>query len=133
MTAEKRILSMKKERSYFADTSFLIDLARENKKAVKLFSKSENIITGSICIFELGRKLEFNIDQINANTIIDFRPDDAEKAYKLYRKQLSEGEMVNNIDYLIAAQAINLQKPLLTADKDFKKIKEVEPRFYRET
>ena len=40
--------------------------------------------------------------------------------------------MVNNIDYLIAAQAINIQKPLLTADYHFKKIEEVETRFYRE-
>lgn len=107
-------------------------MARENEKAVKLFSEAKSVITSSICIFELGRKFEFNVNQINANTIIDFKPDDAEKAYKLYQKQVSRGNMVNNIDYLIAAQAINIQKPLLTADYHFKKIEEVETRFYRE-
>ena len=123
---------MKNEKSYFADTSFLIDLIRENEEAVEIAENCNNIVTSSICVFELGRKVDFDLGNVTEKAIIDFRPKDAEKAYQLYRKGIEKGENINNIDYLLAAQAINLEKTILTGDKDYKKVEGLDTFYYRD-
>lgn len=121
------------ENSFLADTSFLIDLEDGRLEAVELLER-ENITTGALCIFEL-QKLGSNesIEEIGKKWIHDLTVEDADKAAEIHRKISNRDQNINTIDCLIAAQAINRGKILLTADTDFQKIKELETKYYRET
>ncbi|MFB6145286.1 MAG: type II toxin-antitoxin system VapC family toxin [Candidatus Nanohaloarchaea archaeon] len=123
---------MKKEKSYFADSSFLIDLVQENKNAVKIAKNSELIVTSILCVYELSKLIDFDKKKLEQNKIVKPTIEEVQKAGEIYRDLKQRGEMVNQIDILISSQSINRNLELLTADKDFKKIKGLETLYYRD-
>jgi len=122
---------MKEEKTYFADTSFLIDLMNNREEAIEIFEKSDLIVTGTISLFELEKKHKVNTEEVK-DSVERFNISDAEKSSELHRELEKEGDKINQIDYLIASQAINRNLTLLTIDKDFESIEQLETRFYRE-
>ncbi len=123
---------MKEEKIYFADTSFLIDMIHEREETIELIETAEKVITSALCAYELNKKIRFDFSSIDEAFIRPFRVEDAEEASRLSRKMERKGEKINEIDYLIAAQARNTGIPVLTADQDFKKIDGLETIFYRD-
>jgi predicted nucleic acid-binding protein len=118
------------EKHYFADTSFLIDLFKGEGKAVEIMEDADSIATGSTVLYELSKISEFDKEAFTQNQIIQFNTEDAEKAADMYRKLSGNGEKIGEIDYLIAAQAANSNRKLITRDKDFQKL-EIETRKYQ--
>lgn len=116
---------MKNGKTYYADTSFLIDLLNEKERALEIFSEIENIFTGTPVIYELCKFPNFDREIINEK-ILDLSSEDMEKAAETWRNLDNNGERIGEIDHIIAGQAINREMILVTRDKDFKKIKEVE-------
>ena len=55
---------------------------------------------------------------------------DAEKASEFYPDLKKRGEMISQIDILIAAQAYNRDCKVITRDDHFKKIEEIEVEIY---
>ncbi|MFB6147514.1 MAG: type II toxin-antitoxin system VapC family toxin [Candidatus Nanohaloarchaea archaeon] len=121
---------MRKERNYFADTSFLIDLVRNHTRAEEIVADAR-VETGTVCIFELSCKVDFSLREIRDNVIHPFTTSDSRKAGELYRELRESGEMINRVDYLIAAQAANRGLTLLTADEDFRSVPDLELSYYR--
>jgi predicted nucleic acid-binding protein len=121
------------EKNFLADTSFLIDLEESRPEAVKKIQEN-NVFTGYISVYEL-KKLSANkgIEEVSEGKIHDFTREDAEKASEIHRRKSDEEENIKAVDCLIAAQAINRDLPLLTADTDFRKIEGLETEYYRET
>ena len=113
---------MTKEKHYFADTSFLIDLFRGEEKAVEIMEDADSIVTGAVCLYELSKIAEFDREKFSNNKVIEFTEKDAEKASEFYRKLSRKGEKIGEIDYLIAAQAENSGRKLITRDKGFTKM-----------
>ncbi|PSH02454.1 MAG: PIN domain nuclease [Nanohaloarchaea archaeon QH_8_44_6] len=123
---------MKSEKNYFADSTFLIDLAKGVKEAKSIRKKAKIISTSKLCVYELAKFSELDLDKVDENKTEHLELGDIRKAGDIYRELRRRGEMINQIDILIASQAIKRDKKLLTADSDFKKIEDVETRFYRE-
>lgn len=117
------------EKHYFADTSFLIDLFKGEGKAVKIMEEADSIATGSTVLYELSKITEFGRGTFENNQVFQFNSDDAQKAAEMYRKLSGKGEKIGEMDYLIAAQASNSNRKLVTRDQDFQKI-EIEVRKY---
>jgi len=115
------------EKNFLADTSFLIDLEAERPEAIEIIAE-ENVSTGTPSVFEL-QKLgsNENIQQIGDRWIHEFTVEDAAKASEIFRKI-----SVNSMDCMIAAQAINRDLTLLTADTDFNKIEDSKTEYYRD-
>lgn len=123
---------IKSVEDYFADSSFLIDLSKGEKEALKYIENVENITTSILCVYELCKLSHFDPSQLNPRILKEIELRDVEKAGEMYRDLRDQGDMINQSDILIAAQAANRDQVLLTADRDFKKIEEVETRFYRD-
>jgi len=123
---------MKSGRSYFADSTFLVDLMNGRNEAVKIIENSEVIASSSLCLYELGRKASFKTENIGGDRFKEFDRRDAEKAFHIHRELAEGGEKISSIDTMIAAQAINEGLELLIADSDFKKIDELDAVFYRD-
>ncbi len=119
-----------KEKKYFADTSFLIDLFRGEKKA-KNIRKGNRIVTGIITLYELSKISDFNRSKLERNTVMPLKPSDVKKAAELYRRLDARDEKVGELDYLIAGQAMNRDLILVTRDQHFKRFEKLETRFYR--
>ena len=124
---------MEKEKIYFADSSYLIDLTREREEALRL-QATNKIITSLICVYELGKLSDLTAEEIIADNQVEaLNLEDIQHSIDIYRTLKKKGEMVNQLDVLIAAQAINRNLTLLTADKDFQKIEGLKTKYYRET
>ena len=123
---------MKKERTYFADSSYLIDLTREKSEALDI-QEDNSIITGLIGVYELGKLSDLTVEQIRAgNQVETVNSKDIQKAVNIYRELKAKGEMINQLNILIAAQSINRDMTLLTTDEDFEKIEGLKTRYYRD-
>lgn len=110
------------EKHYFADTSFLIDLFKGEERAVEIMEEADSIATGSIVLYELSKISSFDRDKLENGSIEELDSDDAIRASELYRRLSEKGEKIGEIDYLIAAQADNSDRKLVTRDRDFQKL-----------
>jgi|GEM_PF-3510664 len=112
---------MRKDKTCFADCSYLIDLTRENKEALNI-QKDNRIMTGLVGVYELGKLSNLTVEQIVSDNLVEpLSSEDIQKSVNKYRELRDKGEMINQLDILIAAQAINRNLTLLTAEEDFKK------------
>lgn len=122
---------MKRKKSYFADSSFLIDLARDKEEAANI-QENYNLKTSILCVYELAKLSELTVTQIISNNDVKYLDEkDIENSVKFYRSLKREGEMINQTDLLIAGQAKSEDLTLLTADDDFTKIKGLKTESYR--
>lgn len=124
---------MRNAKNYFADSSFLVDLSKNRDKAVEIAENARSISSSTLCIYELSKLAKFDPKNVKDNKLSKLELRDVELSGKLYRGLRDRGEMINQMDILIAAQAINRDRTLLTADKDFRKIEELETRYYRDS
>ena len=111
------------EKHYFADTSFLIDLFKGEEEAIQIMEEADSIATGSIVLYELAKISNFDKENIKQNKVFDLSCEDSEIAAEMHRKLSNKGEKIGEIDYLIAAQAKNTGRKLVTRDQDFQKLK----------
>lgn len=116
-------------KTYYADSSFIIDLMNGKDSAVEKLNSIENLVTGTPVIYEMNKFPGFDADF--SQKVIELNTQDAEKAAETWRKLDSEGERIGEIDHIIAGQAINRDLVLISRDKDFKKIKELEVEFFQ--
>ncbi len=119
-------------KDYFLDTSFLVDLINEDKKAVQ---KHEDIkgreVTGSPCLYELSKFAQFDVqDLFSAKEVLDFTMDDAEEAGEIYYRLKKNGDSLAEIDTIIAGMVSNRDLIMVTKDSDFKRIDRIEVEFY---
>ncbi|QGA80264.1 PIN domain nuclease [Candidatus Nanohalobium constans] len=84
--------------------------------------KASSITTGSTVLYELSKISDFNRKELEQNKIFDLTSEDGEVAAEMYRKLSRKGEKIGEIDYLIAAQAKNAGRKLVTRDTDFQKL-----------
>lgn len=119
-------------KNYFLGTSFLIDLIKKEKKALKIHEKIKgNEITGTPCIYELNKFIDSKkLSELSRNKIIIFNIQDAQATGKLYYELKKEGETVSEIDTIIAGMVKNRNLELVTRYKDFSKIKEIQKTIY---
>lgn len=110
------------EKHFFADTSFLIDLFKGEEKAIEIVEEADTIATGTVCLYELSKIAEFDREKLSANRIKKLTDQDAEKAASMHRDLARKGEKISEIDYLIAAQAENSGRKLVTRDQDYTKL-----------
>lgn len=118
-------------KKYLLDTSFLIDLMKRHQKALS----THNIIKGKestsvICAYELSKYSESAALAILKKDTIPFDKTDASEAASIFRKLRSDGEMIPEMDIMIAGTAINRRLTLVTRDEHFKRIKELDTEFY---
>ncbi|PTD94091.1 hypothetical protein C9439_04420 [archaeon SCG-AAA382B04] len=71
------------------------------------------------------------LSALSRNKIISFNTQDAHAAGRIYYKLRKEGETISEIDTIIAGMAKNRNLELITRDKDFSKIKEIEKTIYK--
>jgi len=100
----------------------LIDLFKGKERAVEIMEDADSISTGSIVLYELSKISSFDRDKLENGRINELDSDDAIRASELYRRLSEKGEKIGEIDYLIAAQADNSDRKLVTRDKDFQKL-----------
>ncbi len=118
-------------RSYFVDSNILIYLLNGDKRIAEIL-QDKNIYCSFITEIELKSSKKFDskeiavIDQIlSAIHILDINPEIKKHAVSL-RKKYS----LKLPDAIIAATSIFIDFPLITADKAFNKIKEIDIYFY---
>ena len=111
-----------REKTLYADTSFLIDLFNGRKEAVHILDEAESIVTGSVCVYELSKIAEFDRSKLKGNTILDLGKGDVRQAAGFYRDLSERGEKIGEVDYLIAGQVSNRDLVLVTRDRDFRKL-----------
>lgn len=116
-------------KNYYADTSFIIDLFNADEKADHMLENIDNLFTGAPVIYELNKFPKYESDF--TDKILNLSPEDVREAAKTWRNLNVNGKRIGEIDHLIAGQVINREMTLITRDKDFKKIKEVEAEYYR--
>lgn len=126
------------------DTGFLIDLIQGEKsarrKAEELEQQNNTLKISSATLFELYTGIERSskpekekekVKQVlESKTVIEIDKKISKKAGKLNGSLLNDGETIQSFDTLIAATALIQQEKLLTPDKDFQKIENLETENY---
>ena len=118
---------------YFLDTSFLIDLIRGDEKAVQKHDEIKgHEVTGTICLYELSKFYKEDINEkFRDKDIIEMGIKDSVEAGKVYQELKEKGDPVGEMDTLISGQVRNRDLVLVTRDKHFEKVEEIEVEFYR--
>lgn len=126
------------------DTNFLIDLIQGNEdailKAEELEKQNQLLKVSSITIFELytgikrsekpKRQKEKVRDVIDSKKVVPNDEKISSWAGRIHGKLINQGERIQSFDTIIAATAIQEGEKLLTNDKDYNKIDEVEVENY---
>lgn len=109
------------ERSYFLDTSLLVDLIREEDAALSLHGEIRGReTTGTVCIYELAKFAEFDYEELfGGKRVLKFSPGDAQESGEVYREQKDRGEFIGEMDTLIAGMVRNRDTALVTRDPHF--------------
>ncbi len=111
-----------------ADTSFLIDIMKSDKGALKKAEEIENngntIVITSISIFELfvGVYLTINKDKernkiarlLNGLSTINFDDDSAREAGKIFAQKRKDGLIIDPEDSMIAGVCVRRNETLIT-------------------
>ncbi len=111
-----------------ADTSFLIDIMKSDKGALKKAEEIENngnsIVITSISIFELfvGVYLTINRDKernkiarlLNGLSTINFDDDSAREAGKIFAQKRKDGLIIDPEDSMIAGVCVRRNETLIT-------------------
>ena|SRR3989338_1507214 len=128
-----------------ADTSFVIDLMKNDSKAVakmqSLLGSGQALLTTSLTIFELStgvaRSSNPNLEQAKINRslrgleALPLTPQAAMKGGEIHGRLIKGGNRISSMDALMAAIAIVKQDFLLTRNvKDFCRIKELHLETY---
>lgn len=117
-------------KTYFLDTSFLIDLAIAREEALDLHEDIKGKeVTGTVCLYELMKFTE-KIDPLLRKELVPLEGDDAAEASRIYRRLKSEGKLIADLDILIAGMTSNRGYTLVTRDRDFENIGELDLLFY---
>ena len=119
-------------KEYFLDTSFLVDLINERESALekhKTIKGHES--TGTPCIYELTKFTQFDpSDLFLGKEIYEFTLEDAKAAGNIYRRLCKEGDVLAEVDIVIAGMVDNRGLVLLTRDSDFERMSEIEVETY---
>ncbi len=124
---------------YCLDTSFLVDLARKDAKAIaKYWAISGNrLFASTISFFEfLGgehrtpQEKEIALRFVSSIDELDFGRKEAMEATEIKRALRGAGKKIEDADILIAATAKTNRLKLVTRDKDFRKIPGLEVEEY---
>ncbi|WP_338601817.1 type II toxin-antitoxin system VapC family toxin [Sulfolobus tengchongensis] len=111
------------------DTSALIEFMKGNEKAKESMFNADKIYVSSLSLFELliGRVVKKDIlDFISSfDGVLPLTKRDSVTASSIYKELKDSGKLIGLVDILIASQAINRKLAILTKDKDFEKIREV--------
>lgn len=123
---------MRNVKDYFLDTSFLVDLIRKNREAVRVHEKIEgHEVTGTPCIYELAKFTDFDASEAFAgNEVLQYTQGDAEASGNVYYKLKDNGDLIGEIDIIIAGMVKNRDLVLVTKDTNFEKIDDIEIEFY---
>lgn len=124
---------------YCLDTSFLIDLANNDPRAVRKYREIAGVrlYVSTIAVFEFlsGKFIKSDEEQqalrlISTLDTLDFSAHDAMEAAELRKTLASTGGMISNMDLLIGTTAKANRLKLVTRDKDFRKIPGLEVEEY---
>lgn len=119
---------------YLLDTSVAIELLTEGKRneTAISFIKDEEVAIASITIHEIlvGVKNEDESRNklISAVTILDYDKESAEISAQLERNMKKTGRLLGIFDMLIASVAIRHKLPLVTFDKAFSSVKDLDAK-----
>lgn len=128
--------------TYFLDTSVIIDILRKKDKVMAFVSSHLNdmLITSSICEMETasgiyrGEKERIDQRRLEAENIfssfyevVSFDSQQAYIAGRIKAELSRRGELIDDLDILIASSAIIKQATLITANtRHFRRIKELQ-------
>lgn len=126
------------------DTNFLIDLIQGDedaiRKAEELEKRNVSLKVSSTTIFELytgiersnkpERQKEKVRDVVDSKNVVPNGEKISSRAGRIHGKLINQGERIQSFDTVIAATAIQEGEKLLTNDRDYSKIDEVELENY---
>jgi tRNA(fMet)-specific endonuclease VapC len=109
------------------DTSLLIDVTKNQKYVLDLiesYSVRERIATTIVTKYELlrgatTRNIDFILEMLNQFVILDFGEEALNEAVEAYQHMKEKGELLSELDFLIAGIAAANNETLITRDKDF--------------
>ena len=108
------------------DTSVLIEIANDTEKGQEMADKlngEETAIT-TVSYYEFYRSGEKSRAEefLKKFTLLTFDEESAEQTGEVYRLLKKKGQMINELDMLIAGICQSNDATLYTLDKDFEKI-----------
>lgn len=126
---------------YLIDTNIVIDHFKDKPQVVSFLQKAEQ--SGlAVSVISLGEILEGLVGQpkevkrrkdledfIVATTVVDVNREIAEIFAKIRANLRNKGELINNLDILIAATALEYNLTLVTEDNDFRRIEGLRLKF----
>ncbi len=109
------------------DTSAIIEWRAGNPNAVRVINESENTNISSLSQFEVlvGDESEKVKEFFRNFPLLPFTARDSLRAVSIYRALVKKGKIINTMDMLIAAQALERGLTIVTKDGDFDRIKEL--------
>lgn len=121
----------------FLDTSFLIDYLKGREYTLKYLNDNseEALYASSLTMFELYRgelksegksDIEGLKERLGWLKSLNIDEETAEEAARIEKTLSDEGEKVNLVDTLIAGEASKKGAKIVSRDKDFQKMKEIE-------
>jgi predicted nucleic acid-binding protein len=114
------------------DTSLLVDASRRKKSTLELiesYSSKERIATTVVSKYEMlrgatTRDAAFVAELLDKFVIYDFQDSAVPEVVKMYKALSEKGQMVNELDLIIAGIATANNQTLITKDKDFLKFED---------
>lgn len=115
---------------YFLDTSFMIDLINQEKKAIEIHGRIRGMeLTGTPCLYEL-QKFSEGIESLSTKEVLSLEEEDASEASRIYRELRREGKLIADIDILIAGIVRRRGLVLVTRDGDFERVRGLDLQLY---
>jgi len=112
------------------DASILIEWKKGNTVVAGIIDKIDDINISALTHFEfmVGENKEDEASKtfFRDYPMLPFNSHDSARAVDIYRALSGKGKMINIMDILIAAQAMNHGLTVVSTDKDFKRIKGLE-------
>lgn len=126
---------------YLIDTNIIIDYLKGIPQTVSFLQKT-NLSGFAVSVISVGEILEGLVGQpreelrrreledfLAAQRIIDIDKEAAEIFAKIRADLRSKGKLIDNFDILIAATALKHSLTLMTKDKDFERIEDLQLKF----
>ena len=110
-------------KGYLLDTSFLIDLMKQNPNALAVHSRIKGKErTSVLCAYELFKYSKTAAQLILKKDTIPFEKNDTFEAARIFRKLRRAGNIIPEIDIMIAGTAVSRGLILVTRDDHFKRV-----------
>ncbi len=117
--------------TYLVDTSFIVDLIKNQPRALEVHERIGGMESISmISIYEIAKHYSGIYEVLMKKRTIGFQKKEAVEAARVFKQLKKQGKLIPEMDMMIAGTAISNGMVLVTRDEHYKRVAGLKAEFY---